>query len=91
MQASEQLKLFEEMQMAKQADFAYNQYFAQFFEQKNANLIEAFRLAPIGNDQVLKNIHCMFKALDALKVDLLTTIETGKLAEIALNAEGTLQ
>lgn len=92
MTPQEQIQLQYEIQASEQAQFAYNQYFAGFFEQKEADLIQAFRSAPIGDVEILRNIQCLFKSLDSIKMDLLTKIETGKLAEVALaNDQGVLQ
>ena len=80
----EQAKLQHELQIAEQAKFAYSQYFAAFFEQKEADLINAFRSAPVGDIRTLRDIQCLFKSLDALKRDLIISIETGELARITL-------
>lgn len=82
--AQEQAKLQSEIQVAEKARFAFEQYFSAFFEQKEVDLINAFRSAPVGDVKALSDIQCLFKAMDALKRDLIISIETGMLAEVTL-------
>lgn len=82
----EQMKLMKEIEISGNAKTAYDLYLKDFFEEKEAVIIEAFRNAPIGDSDMLMNIHLMYKALDAHKHDILTKIETGKMATIQLNA-----
>lgn len=82
--AQEQAKLQSEIQIAEKAKFAFEQYFAAFFDEKEADLVKAFRSAAIGDEKALSDIQCLFKAMDALKRDLIISIETGMLAEVTL-------
>jgi hypothetical protein len=82
----EEMQLVKEVELATRAKQAFDLYFKDFFEEKEAIIIEAFRSAPVGDSAVLMNIHLMYKALDAHKHDILTKIETGKMATVQLNA-----
>jgi len=88
----EKIQLAKEVEAAQKAKEAFDSYFAEFFEEKEAMIIQAFRATPAGDKDTIVNIHLMFKALDAHKHDLITKIETGKMATIQLNAaEETMQ
>ena len=58
-----------------------------FFAQKQAQLFDQFRRASIGSSESLVNIHSASKALGALQVEVQTVIDTGKLAQEALNLD----
>lgn len=83
---ADQMKLMKEVEASGNAKQAYDLYLKDFFEEKEAVIIEAFRNAPVGDSAMLMNIHLMYKALDAHKHDILTKIETGKMATVQLNA-----
>jgi len=59
----------------------------EFFAKKEAQLLTAFRETPIGNGTKLSEIHYMSKALQALQSEVQTVMDTGKLAQAAINLE----
>lgn len=83
----EKAKLQNEIEIAEKARVAFDHYFSPYFEKKEADLMAAFRSAPIGDREHLNNIHGLFKAIDAIKNDLLSSIETGKLAAMMIAAD----
>ena len=83
----EQQKLQQEIEKANQAKQAYDTYFSHFFERKEQDLLTAFRSTPIGDREALCNIHMLYKSLDAIKTDLIVSIETGILAQHALQED----
>ena len=82
-----EMHLAGEVEAANKATTAFNEYFAEFFDDKEKSLITAFRETKVGDSDSLLRIHMLFKSIDALKLDLITKIETGSLAQAQLVAE----
>lgn len=58
-----------------------------FAEEKEAQLFEAFKSCPSDNPSGLVNIRMQFNAVESLRQEFLTYIETGKLASQSLMTE----
>jgi len=64
-----------------------SKFLDKFFQDKEAMLFEAFKHCPIGAVDDLNNIHHQLKSLNALKTEVQSVMDTGKMAEIALSTE----
>lgn len=73
-------KLQDEMHRGTQAEFAYEHFLKDFFEQKRQILFEAFQNAPYEDVETLKELKRMSTALDALETEINTIIDTGRMA-----------
>ena len=85
MQEHEQIQYETERDVGEKARHAWEGFFKPFFEEKSEVLIEAFRICEMRDEEGLIKIHMQFKAIDALRAELLGYIETGKLASVSLD------
>lgn len=82
---AEKLQLETERELGAKAKGAWDSMIGPFFHEKEAVLIEAFRVCGLRDNEGLIKIKMQFSAIDALKAELLGYMETGKLADISLN------
>lgn len=59
----------------------------EFFWEKDALLWQAFKDTPLGKKKALVNIHHAAKSLDALRQEVQTVMDTGKMAQAALDQD----
>ena len=59
----------------------------EFFEDKDAQLWQAFKDTPLGEEKVLLNIHHAVKSLGSLRQEVQTVMDTGKMAQAGLDQE----
>ena len=85
MKQHEEVQYETERDLGTRAAQAWESFFKPFFEEKSEVLVEAFRICEMRDEEGLIKIHMQFKAIDALKAELLRYIETGKLASISLD------
>lgn len=84
MQDSEKEILDDESAKGRRAEAAYNGFFKPFFDEKEKVLIEAFRTVSVTDSKALLNIKLQFKAIDSLHDEMMTFINTGKMASKTL-------
>lgn len=85
MDLREETQLSVERDLGERAKNAWNGFFKPFFEEKETVLIEAFRACGLRDEEGLVKIKMQFTAIDALRLELLGYMDTGKLASISLN------
>ena len=86
---SEELKdqlTVEQLQGGK-AQIAYDQFIKGFCEQKRIALFNSFSHLPLSDTENLVEVKRMLYAVDALETEILTVIDTGKMASITLNEQ----
>ena len=76
-----------EVNLAQNMARAKGIWIDDFFESKEAQLLAAFRQVPVGDTEKLSEIHYMSKALHSLQQEVQTVMDSGKLAQAALNEE----
>ena len=67
------------------AKASYDSFIKNFVEAKRIVLFESFRALPLTDVDNLMEVKRMLAAVDTLETEILTIIETGKLATTALN------
>jgi len=84
-------KLEDEVSKANAMSAAYNQVLGSFFENKQAQLFQAFAAVKSGDVDGLVGIHNASKALMSLELEIQGVIDSGKLAaaQIKEDEEGT--
>ena len=80
-------QLSNEQLLGGKAQKSYDEFIDQFCEQKRLSLFEAFRNLPLTDTENLMEVKRMLFAVDTLESDILTVIETGKMASISLNEQ----
>ena len=80
-------QLSSEQLLGGKAQKSYNEYIQNFCEQKRLSLFQAFRDLPLTDTENLMEVKRMLFAVDALESDILTVIETGRLASVSLNEQ----
>ena len=85
MTENEELMLEQEVDNARRASKLKNRYLDQFFEDKQAQLHEYLADLPLGQNEALIVVHHQLKSLEALKQDIQTYVDTGKLASMTLD------
>ena len=88
MSPAEKEQLENEQIAGNAASHAYNQFIKGFVEEKRQTLFQAFRNLPLTAEDNLMEVKRMLFAVDTLEQDILTVIDTGKLASTALNEQG---
>ena len=78
-------QLQEEQRKGGAAQHAYDAFIKDFCEQKRMTLFDAFSAIPISNEEGLMEIKRMLYAIDTLETEIMTIIETGRLASESLN------
>lgn len=78
-------KLNEEVDLANRAEHAYTLFIKPFIQRKKDQLFEAFEATAISDTESLKEIKLMSVALSALDSEILSVIDTGKMASLSLN------
>lgn len=64
-----------------------NKFLDKFFEDKEAQLFNAFKNCPLGDEKVLAGIHMAYKSMHALQSEVQSVMNTGKMAEMSLAPE----
>ncbi len=80
-------KLSIEQLLGGKAKKAYDDFINEFCENKRLALFDSFRNLSLTDTENLMEVKRMLFAVDALESDILTVIETGKLASITLNEQ----
>lgn len=77
-------QLDNEVHLADKAKQAYKSFIEDFVEQKRFSLFASFRELPLTADKELMEIKRMLFAVDQLESEILTVMNTGKMASITL-------
>ncbi len=80
-------RLETELHEAKQAKQLKSQLLNDFFEEKDAQLWDAFKRVPVRDRDALIEVHHAVIALDALRSELQAFEDSGKLAQAELDRE----
>lgn len=80
-------QLRDELNEARQARRLKNDLLGDFFKEKEQLLFNAIQDTKIGDAEALVNIHHQLKSLNALRQEIETIIDTGKLAQAELNQQ----
>ena len=83
----EKEKLHNEQLLGNRAQIAYDQFIHQFIEDKRMSLFMAFSNLALSDTENLMEVKRMLFAIDALDTEILTVIDTGKMASMSLNEE----
>ena len=83
----EEAKLQNEQLLGNRAQIAYDQFIHQFIEDKRMSLFMAFSNLALSDTENLMEVKRMLFAIDALDTEILTVIDTGKMASMSLNEE----
>jgi len=67
------------------AQHAYEQFIKPFVEEKRLVLFNSFCALPLSDDVNLMEVKRMCYAIDTLEQDIMSIIQTGKMANTALN------
>lgn len=80
-------KLKEESYLGSKAEMAYNTFIQSFVASKRQALFNNFCDASITDTEALLESKRLVKVIDQLEEEVLTIIETGKLARISLGEQ----
>ena len=80
-------KLSTEQFLGGKAQNSYDEFIKDFCEQKRLSLFDSFRNLPLTDAENLMEVKRMLFAVDALETDILTVIDTGKMASITLTEQ----
>ena len=83
----EEAKLQNEQLLGNRAQIAYDQFIHHFIEDKRMSLFMAFSNLALTDTENLMEVKRMLFAIDALDTEILTVIDTGKMASMSLNEE----
>ena len=81
---SEQEQFEHEQLLGNRAQRSYDEFIKPFIEQKRLVLFDAFRQLSLSDETNIMEVKRMLSAVDALETEILTVIETGKLASESL-------
>ena len=84
MTEDQKVQLSNEQLLGGKAKTSYDDFIQDFCEQKRLAVFQAFRDLPLTDTENLMEIKRMLFAVDALESDILTVIETGKMASMVL-------
>lgn len=84
---TEEEQLNQEQVRGNAAQHAYDQFIKNFVEDKRQVLFDSFRALPLTAELELMEVKRMLYAVDTLETDIMTVIQTGKMASMALNKE----
>ena len=82
--AEQQEQLDNEVRLSDKAKQAYKTFIEDFVEQKRFSLFAAFRELPLTAETELMEVKRMLFAVDQLESEVLTVMNTGKMAAITL-------
>lgn len=82
---TDQLSL--EQLVGGKAQQSYDDFIKDFCEEKRISLFTSFRDLQITDTENLMEVKRMLYAIDALENDIMTVIETGKMASMTLNEQ----
>ena len=88
MTADDTRKLEIEIAKGDRYKHLYDEILEDFFEKKQAILFNAFTSVPVTKTEELVAIRMQSTALESLRSEFLTVIESGRLAKLQLNEEG---
>ena len=80
-------KLQNEQLLGNNAQHAYNNFIKSFCDSKREALFDSFRQLPLTAELEMMEVKRMLAAVDTLESEVLTIIETGKLASMTLEKE----
>lgn len=81
----EEIDIFEvEEQIGAESQKVYDSYIRGFCDEKRKTLFNAFRDLPLTAENELMEVKRMLYAIDTLEADIITKIETGKMATKSL-------
>lgn len=80
-------KLSIEQIIGGKAQRAYNEFIKDFCDDKRKSLFVAFSNLPLTDTENLMEVKRMLYAVDTLETEIMTVIETGKMASITLNEQ----
>jgi hypothetical protein len=80
-------QLQNEQLLGGKAQHAYDDFIRAFCNEKRQLLFDSFRQLPLTAELELMEIKRMLTAIDTLEGDILTVINTGKMASMTLNKE----
>jgi hypothetical protein len=84
----EQLEQLTNEQLAGgRAQHAYNEFIKDFCEKKRKILFQNFADLALTDEANIMEVKRMLFAVDTLEADIMTVIETGKMASITLNQQ----
>ena len=83
--AEEQLQ--NEQMLGNRAKHSYNEFIKGFCEKKREVLFDSFRQLPLTAELEIMEVKRMLAAVDTLEGDILTVIDTGKMASMVINKE----
>lgn len=83
----EQEQLSLEQLAGGKAQNAYDQYIGPFVEEKRQLLFQSFCDLPMSAEKELMDVKRMLFAIDSMEAEIMTVIETGKMASIVLNEQ----
>ena len=75
----------DEIAAAREVRTLKNGVLDNFFENKDRQFFETFKQIPIGSVDDLVNLHTQVKSLNALRVELQSVLNTGKMAQVKLD------
>jgi len=78
--------LEDEIERARQVSKLKSQILDTFFKEKEQQLFNYIKQIPLGDTDQLVTVHHQLMSLNALQVELQTAIDTGKMAQISLDA-----
>tara|TARA_R110000803_G_scaffold98227_1_gene166376 strand:- start:107 stop:388 length:282 start_codon:yes stop_codon:yes gene_type:complete len=80
-------QLQNEQMLGNSAQHAYDDFIREFCEAKREALFDSFRQLPLTAELEMMEVKRMLAAVDTLEGDILTVINTGKMASITLDKE----
>lgn len=80
-------QLQNEQMLGNSAQHAYDDFIRAFCEAKREALFDSFRQLPLTAELEMMEVKRMLAAVDTLEGDILTVINTGKMASITLDKE----
>ena len=87
MNPAEKEQVENEVNAARQMQRQKAAWLDEFFERKDLLLWDAFKSVPLRDKDALVDIHHAAKSLESLRQEIQTVMDSGKLAQAALNLE----
>ena len=78
--------LEDEIVIARDVKRLKDSFLDQFFKDKEQQLFDHFKRIPIGAANDLVELHHQLKSMNALQVEIQSAMDTGKMAQIGLDA-----
>ncbi len=80
-------QLSSEQLLGGKAQNSYDSFIQEFCEVKRLSLFDSFRNLPLTDTEHIMEVKRMLFAVDALESDILTVIDTGKMASMTLTEQ----